>query len=144
MAADRIVLDTSGYSHLRRAHEGVIALISAAHLVYLPVTVLGELEGGFRAGSRYAANEQLLAEFIEEAFVEVLPTTRGVAARYGEVFAALRAAGTPIPMNDIWIAAHTLEAGAHLVTFDRDFERVAGLPLTLLSATAPAGRSSGP
>jgi tRNA(fMet)-specific endonuclease VapC len=64
--------------------------------------------------------------------VSVLEITRDVALRYGKIFAALRRAGTPIPTNDIWIAATALDAGSELVTFDSDFEYVDGLDCTLL------------
>jgi tRNA(fMet)-specific endonuclease VapC len=53
-----------------------------------------------------------------------------LSARYGEVFSQLKRAGTPIPTNDIWIAAVTLECGAHLLSFDEDFSHVAGLSWT--------------
>jgi predicted nucleic acid-binding protein len=61
----------------------------------------------------------------------VLPATADVSRVYGRLFAALRKAGTPIGTNDIWIAATAIEAGAHLVTFDQDFARVAGLDCTV-------------
>jgi hypothetical protein len=48
-----------------------------------------------------------------------------VARRYGRLFADLRRAGTPIPINDIWIAATTLDCGGHLLTFDGDFKVIA-------------------
>jgi predicted nucleic acid-binding protein len=35
--------------------------------------------------------------------------------------------------NDVWIAATTLDCGGTLATFDRDFDRIAGLPLVLLT-----------
>jgi tRNA(fMet)-specific endonuclease VapC len=53
--------------------------------------------------------------------------TPSVARHYGRVFAALKRADTPLPLNDIWIAAITLDCGGTLLTFDRDFERIAGL-----------------
>ena len=110
----------------------MLQIVSQAALVYLPITVLGELEAGFRLGSRYAENMRQLDELLAEPFVESLDVTRRVAIRYGEVFAKLRAAGTPIPVNDIWIAATTMSAGAHLLTFDSDFARVEGFTHTLL------------
>ena len=58
-----------------------------------------------------------------------MPVTRTTADRFGRIAAALRKAGKPIPTNDIWIAAHAFESGAELVTFDRHFEAVPGLPL---------------
>jgi predicted nucleic acid-binding protein len=127
-----VVLDTSAYSRLRGAEESVIALLAAAEIVLVPAVVIGELEAGFRLGSRVADNQARLKEFLEEPFVVTLPVTRDVASRYGQIFAELRRAGTPLPVNDIWIAATTLDAGAHLITFDRDFERIGSLSSTVL------------
>lgn len=132
MPLPRVLLDTSAYSRLRQGHEEVVTILAKAERVLLPATVLGELEAGFRLGSRLTENVATLQLFLEEPFVDVWPTTAAVAHRYGAVFAQLRAAGTPIPTNDIWIAAAALDSGAHLVTFDGDFGRVAGLDWTLL------------
>ncbi len=129
----RLVLDTSAYSHFRANHHEVVERIASAEVVFLPTIVLGELEAAFRMGRRAADNRAKLEELLQEDFVAVLPVTAEVARRYGEVFATLRAAGTPIPVNDIWIAATTMDAGAHLVTFDRDFERVDALERTVLA-----------
>ncbi len=131
----RLVLDTSAYSWMRSGHRDVLDLVAAAEIVILPVTVLGELEGGFELGSRKRENRTTLAEFLAEPFVSVRPTTQDVARRYGEIFARLRRAGTPIPVNDIWIAAATVDCGGHLLTFDRHFEAIPNLPTTLLEAT---------
>lgn len=130
---DRLVLDTSAYSHLRVAHRGVMDLIAAATAVLVPTIVLGELEAAFRRGSRAIDNRRVLAEFLEEPFVSILDVDRSVAQRYGETFAVLRRAGTPMSTNDVWIAAATFDCGGTLATFDRDFERIAGLPVVLLS-----------
>lgn len=128
----RIVLDTSAYSHFRGNHDDVVNRIAAADVVYLPTIVLGELEAAFRLGRRTADNRAKLEEFLHEDFVKVLPVTSDVAKRYGELFVELRSAGTPIPVNDIWIAAATLDAGAELVTFDTGFQRIARLERTIL------------
>jgi predicted nucleic acid-binding protein len=128
----RIVLDTSAYSHLRGNHTEVVNRIAAADTVYLPAIVLGELEAAFRLGRRTSDSRAKLEEFLHEDFVEVLSVTADVARRYGEIFVALRAAGTPIPVNDIWIAAATIDAGAELITFDSDFDRIARLDRTIL------------
>ena len=131
-SAPKLVLDTSAYAHLRAGSDDVMDAVAAAEVVYLPTVVLGELEAGFRLGRRTEENRVTLSEFLSEPFVGVLPVSRRVARRYGQVFAQLRRAGTPIPVNDIWIAACTLERGAHLLTFDRDFERVENLDCTVL------------
>lgn len=131
-SASRIVLDTSTYSRARRGTESAIEAIVRAETVIVPTIVLGELEAGFRLGSRYRENRRALDEFLSEPFVVVRDADADAAIRYGETFAALRRAGTPIPVNDIWIGAITLATGAHLVTFDADFAAIAGLPHTLL------------
>jgi tRNA(fMet)-specific endonuclease VapC len=128
----RLVLDTSAYSRLRLGHETVLDAVSAAETVLLPATVLGELEAAFELGSRTKENRVVLTELLEEPFVSIVPTDRAVARRYGQVFAQLRRAGTPIPVNDIWIAATTLDRGGHLLTFDQLFRHIQGLDLTLL------------
>jgi len=133
MRPSRVVLDTSAFSHLLAGHAEVVDWIARAEVVHMPTIVLGELEGGFRLGTRYAPNARTLDAFLEEPFVTVAPVTVEVARRYGEIFAALRRNGTPIPANDIWIGATTLEVGGHLLTFDRDFAVVPGLPHDVLS-----------
>lgn len=129
----RVVLDTSAYSRLRGGDEQVIESLAAADVVLVPTVVIGELEAGFRLGSRTADNRARLAEFLEEPFVVTVETTRDVASRYGQLFAELRKAGTPVPVNDIWITATTLDTGAHLITFDHDFERFGSMNLTVLA-----------
>lgn len=127
------MLDTSAYSHLRAGHGEVLARLSAAKEVVLTATVLGELQAAFRLGRRARENQAALERFLGEAFVREAPVTAETARRYGQVFAALRRAGTPIPVNDVWIAASTLELGGHLLTFDTDFERVPGLSCDVLT-----------
>jgi tRNA(fMet)-specific endonuclease VapC len=40
---------------------------------------------------------------------------------------SLKRQGTPIPTNDIWIAATALENGGRIVAYDSHFEAVPGL-----------------
>ena len=134
---DRLVLDTSAYSHFRAGHPQVLDQLARAAAVVIPVTVLGELEAAFQLGRRARENRLTLAEFLGEPFVTVWPTTTAVARQYGRVFAELKRAGTPIPVNDVWIAAASLDCVGRLVTFDGDFERIPGLELTLLVPRSP-------
>lgn len=129
--ADRVMLDTSAYSHMRRGAAEILDAVSEAQVVVLPVTVLGELEAAFRLGSRQRENSRALSEFLREPYVTVAETTADVARRYGELFATLRSHGTPLPVNDIWIAATALATGAQLLTYDRDFSRIPSLSRVL-------------
>jgi tRNA(fMet)-specific endonuclease VapC len=131
--AARLVLDTSAYSHFRAGDERVLELIAVAEGVGLPTVVLGELEAAFMLGRRERENRAILNEFLAETFVAILPVTAAVAHRYGRLFADLRRAGTPIPINDVWIAATALDCGGQLLTFDEDFGRIAALDCTILA-----------
>jgi tRNA(fMet)-specific endonuclease VapC len=128
----RLVLDTSAYSRFRAGDTRVRDLIADAESVFLPTPVLGELHGAFELGSRARENRVALSDFLEEAFVHLINVSDSVARHYGRVYAGLRRAGTPIPANDMWIAACAIDQGGCLLTFDRDFEQVAGLDRIVL------------
>ena len=130
----RLVLDTSAYSQLRAGNAQVLEMLGRAASVLVPVTVIGELRGAFELGRRARENHVALDRFLEEPFVSVLPTTAEVALQYGRIYARQRIGGRPVAANDMWIASATMDCGGHLVTFDGDFARIAGLPCTLLKA----------
>lgn len=123
----RVALDTSGYSALMRGHGDVTALVRRAETVLLPAVVAGELLYGFRYGSRFDENAARLDAFLETPPVRLLPVTFVTADRFGRIATVLREKGTPIPTNDIWIAAQAMEAGADLVSSDAHFGLVEGL-----------------
>ncbi|MDD9981922.1 MAG: type II toxin-antitoxin system VapC family toxin [Gammaproteobacteria bacterium] len=131
---ERLVLDTSAYSHLRAGHVQVLDHVADAAVVVIPVTVLGELEAGFELGHRTQENRRILAEFLDEPFTSVLDVTATTVRYYARIIASLRRAGTPIPVNDAWIAASAMECNGHLLTFDRDYRRIIDLDHTLLEA----------
>jgi tRNA(fMet)-specific endonuclease VapC len=135
--ASRLTLDTSAYSRFRAGDARVHDLIAAAEIVFVPVIVLGELHGAFDVGMRARENRVALSEFLNEPFVRVAAVSADVARQYGRVYAALRRAGTPIPANDIWIAATAIDLGACLLTFDRDFEHVGALDRVVLEGVEP-------
>lgn len=125
----RILLDTNAYSAMKRGHGGVIDLVRRSQQVLLSAVVAGELLHGFRAGSRFDDNLREFNAFLEHPLVDFLAVDMQTADRFARVATALRSAGTPIPTNDVWIAAHSMQTGAQLVSFDRHFEQVAGLAL---------------
>ena len=91
--------------------------------------VAGELLHGFRCGTRFERNLDDLRAFLDSPYVQFVPVGWTTADRFGRIAAALRRRGTPIPTNDVWIAAHAMETGADLVSFDAHFEQVDGLAL---------------
>ena len=59
--------------------------------------------------------------------VSVHSLGEGTAIFYVEIYMSLRAEGKPIPTNDLWIAAATLETGSILLSGDAHFDAVRGL-----------------
>lgn len=124
----RVLLDTNAYSALRRGHELVTEQVRKSEEVLLSIVVIGELLFGFRNGSRYDENARALEAFVEDPHVRLLKVTWATADLFGCISAQLKRKGHPIPTNDIWIAAHTMEAGADLISSDPHFGHIDGLP----------------
>lgn len=123
----RILLDTNAYSALMRGHEEVAERVRRAERIVFSTVVAGELLLGFRLGARFKRNMAEFDAFLENPYVNVVPVTLTTADRFARIAAGLRAKGRPIPTNDIWIAAHAMETGAELMSFDTHFEAVEGL-----------------
>ena len=125
----KIVLDTNCYTAFLAGDARVLAALAGAEIVFLSVFVLGELFAGVKGGSREAANREFLERFLKKPTVQVLHATAETAAVFGQLKAALKKAGTPLPINDVWIAAHAVETGATLVSYDNHFEKIIGLKI---------------
>ena len=123
----KILLDTNAYSALLRGHADVARRVRGAEQILLSTVVAGELLFGFRNGSRYEANRQEMDDFLASPFVSLLPVGLVTADRFGRIAAGLKRKGRPLPTNDIWIAAHAMESGAELLSFDRHFAEIDGL-----------------
>ena len=132
----RVLLDSNAYSHLKRGHRRIVDIVRSSEAILLPPAVVGELLYGFRCGSRPERNARELRAFLETPRVSVAAMSLVTADRYSRVAAALRGKGRPIPRNDIRIAAHAMETGADLVSYDRHFDHVDGLAWIHLSTEA--------
>lgn len=130
----RVALDTSAYSAFKRGHADVIAHLRRAREILLSSIALGELLGGFGAGRRPRQNREELRLFFDSPRVRLVPIGGETAERYARIYASLRSAGRPLPINDLWIAASAMEHGAELVTLDRDFRHVPQILVALYEA----------
>ena len=119
-----ILLDTSGYSAFLRGHAGVGEAVRQADLVALNPVVLGELWAGFRRGNRLEKNRSELKAFLSSPRVDVVDIDVETSVRYAAIVESLHRAGTPIPTNDLWIAASAMQHGLAVVTTDDHFRRV--------------------
>ena len=123
----KILLDTNAYVGFKRNLTGLVEMIVGAEWILFSPVVLGELMFGFRNGTKFKENMKGLDEFLLHDVVEIPQIGKTTSDRYSRIAAQLKRKGTPIPSNDIWIAAQTMEYGAELITSDRHFNKIDGL-----------------
>ena len=122
-----IALDTNAYTALKRNASEAVTIVQHAPLIGISSIVLGELLGGFAAGSRRTANNLELEQFLASPRVKILVVDEHTAEQYAVVYSELRKAGKPIPTNDMWIAAHAVQHNLTLFSYDNHFQNVNSL-----------------
>lgn len=128
----RVLLDTSAYSALMNGQAMTAGVVREAEEIFLNAVVIGELLAGFARGQRRQRNERQLSEFLDETRVNVVDVDDDTAVRYAAIHSVLRAAGTPIPTNDMWIAASAMQHGLRLLTLDHHFEKIPQILSTIV------------
>ena len=123
----KVSLDTNAYTKLVQGYRPLSELLERVDEIFVSSIVLGELIAGFTVGSRRRENMSILQDFLDTEASVLCDITRDVAERYALLFADLRSKGTPIPTNDLWIAAAALETGSRLISYDDHFKNVPGL-----------------
>jgi len=124
----RLALDTNRYVDLCKGLAPTVDLVATADTVYLPFVVAAELRAGFALGRRGADNERVLRRFLQKDGVHLLLADEQTTFHYASVFRHLRERGTPIPTNDMWIAALVLEHNLVLHARDEHFDHLPQLP----------------
>ena len=125
MANSLVLLDTSVIiRHFRRV-QAVGRQLEEAEALFLPAVVLGELYHGAFRGPQREGELRSIGELLPA--VTVLAITAKSAEIFGQIGAELALAGTPIPTNDLWVAALAREHGLPIATDDAHFARVRGL-----------------
>lgn len=122
-----VALDTNALSDFAAGSEALGTLLMPFQSLVLPVTVVGEYRYGLLGSKKKAQLESWLEDLLRD--VRVIDATAQTATVYARIRHALRAAGTPIPENDVWIAASAIEHRLPLVTQDKHFGAVKGLEL---------------
>lgn len=120
----RLALDTNKYTDLVRGDAATLATLNEADEICIPFVVLAELEFGFRRGSQYLANRKKFDQFVAVSEPEFLWADRKAVEIYANLRVQLHQQGTPIPENDIWIAALTMQHGLALYTRDAHFNHL--------------------
>ena len=131
----RLLLDTSAYSAMRRGDRRLLEPIREAAEICLSAVVVGELVYGFVGGRLEAPNRGQLREFLESDRVRVVAVDEETAERYAVIRDFLRRKGTPIPTNDLWIAASAAQHGLKLLSLDGHFKEVPQILLEYFEPT---------
>ena len=124
-ANGEVLLDSSVVIPYFKGDPALRASFLASPTLYLPLTVLGELHCGAHLSQNPAKHLAQIQNFL--AAVVVLSPGVATAEHYGRIRAQLAQAGTPIPENDIWIAALAMEHQLPLSARDVHFGRITGL-----------------
>lgn len=91
--------------------------------------VLAELRAGFAVGSQSTANEDVLQRFLGKPGVEVLYPGEETTRAYANLYRQLRRQGTPIPIDDLWMAALVVEHNLALCSRDQHFDTLPHLAI---------------
>jgi len=119
------LLDTNLFVAYFNGEQSVIDKIITANEIALPAVALGELQYGAAASQRPEENQERIRKLMTWARLIVCDDV--TALHYGRIKFALRLKGTPIPDNDIWIAATAMQADLPLISRDEHFRHVEGI-----------------
>ncbi len=120
-----MILDTNGLSALAEGEPGLEPLLRRAAQVAIPVIVLGEYRYGISQSRNHIHYEQWLAEYLPS--FRILDVDERTTISYSAVRRELKKARTPIPSNDVWIAALCRQHSLPLLSRDRHFDAVSGI-----------------
>ena len=118
----RLALDTNAYVDICRGREDAVQPMRGAEHLFLTYVSLAELRAGFLAGTRSRENERNLVRFLNSPRAEVLYPDEQTTFHYARLFHQLKSQGTPIPTNDMWIAALVVQHDLVLLSQDKHFD----------------------
>jgi tRNA(fMet)-specific endonuclease VapC len=122
-----VLIDTNIYSMAMRGDAKIVDMLRQFDRIAFSAVSVGELFSGFNGGSHEMKNREELNIFLDSPRVIVHDIDVETADFYASILNNLRAAGTPIPTNDIWIAAVAFQHGYKLYSKDNHFKLIPGL-----------------
>jgi predicted nucleic acid-binding protein len=120
----RVILDTNRYGDFFLGIAQTVELVEHAEAVFVPFVVLAELRAGFAFGRRQAENERVLRHFLSRDGICTLFADDQTTHQYAAIYRQLRKQGTPIPTNDMWLAALALQHDLALHDRDKHFDHL--------------------
>ncbi len=120
-----MILDTNALSAWADGNSACRSVFAGASRLIVPTIVLGEYLYGVRQSRYRARYEEWLAQNLPSA--EIKSITEATSSHYADLRIHLKSAGTPIPANDLWIAALTQELKLPLLSNDAHFDLIPDL-----------------
>jgi tRNA(fMet)-specific endonuclease VapC len=120
-----VILDTNGLSALAEGESALEPILRKAAELAIPVIVLGEYRYGISQSRNRTRYEHWLAQYLPS--FRILDVDERTTISYSGVRSELKKAATPIPSNDVWIAALCRQHSLPLLSRDRHFDAVSGI-----------------
>jgi tRNA(fMet)-specific endonuclease VapC len=120
-----VILDTNGLSAVADGDAALEPILHRAAELAVPVVVLGEYRYGIRQSRERQRYEEWLADSLPS--YRILDVDQDTTIYYAALRTELKKAGTPIPSNDVWIAALCRQHALPVVSRDRHFDLVSRL-----------------
>ncbi len=120
----RVLVDSNRYRDFCEGIPKVVDIFRRAEEIHIPFIVVGELRAGFACGTKSLENERTLARFLHRPRINLLLANEDTTRHYANLFRQLRAQGTPIPTNDLWIAALAVQHDLILLSRDEHFRHL--------------------
>jgi len=120
-----VILDTNGLSAVAEGEAALEPILRKVAQIALPVIVLGEYRYGISQSRHRLHYERWLAEYLP--LFRILDIDERTTISYSIIRTELKKAGTPIPSNDVWIAALCRQHSLPLISRDRHFDAVSGV-----------------
>jgi tRNA(fMet)-specific endonuclease VapC len=125
----RIIIDTNRYRDFCEGTGEALEVIRRAETIFLPFITLAELRAGFAAGRQGPLNDRVLTRFINKPRVKLLFPDEETTRQYGYLYKQLRSQATPIPTNDLWIAALAVQHDLFIFSRDEHFAHLPQIPV---------------
>jgi predicted nucleic acid-binding protein len=119
-----IVIDTNRYRDFVDGDPDAVTIFRSSPKIFVPFVVAAELRTGFALGAKETGNERIFQQFLHRERVEILLPTLDTTRHYAQLYRQLRVAGTPIPINDLWIAALVVQHDIALYSRDGHFDNL--------------------
>lgn len=125
----KILIDTNVYASFKRNDPISLGVFRRVEYIGVNVIVLGEILCGFKGGTKESENIKELNKFLDSPRVYILSIDDETSDFYAKIYWDLKKKGRPIPANDMWVAASSMQHGLSLFTYDEHFKQVNGLLL---------------